>query len=459
MNARTIRPLACAIFALLMVTSPHQCFSAEQYVIEVSTGTSAAAGAHNAPATGTSSTERSRAIALGTEASQCADSGRRSSGLAEASILSRRVDKNSSSVRAVIAADASGGRSCFGFSGNDTVGQASAAATAKFTITFDADARAQPYELIVASPGSVEGVTTLVDVRDDKSESLMPNARDGRVPLVGGPGKVYTVMAQVGTALSDKGDCCGARVKADALLAMRLQRAPLMESLGMHFPRIWGGHDAKDGQFKQVGALMQEGRPHCTGTLIGADLVLTAAHCVYERDPALLSFVLGKNAWNPEAAIPVGSYRFPNGEQGFKFDQKSLIHDLAVVRLQTSVSVPGLGLLHSGLPSLDELKEQNKSLTFVGYGYRLVDESPADPGIKRFVEMPIDRLDDATFRNKVPGMNTCNGDSGGPAMFVRELDGKPQWVVAGITSGGDLECIQYGVNTRVDRYREWILLP
>src|SRR5207248_1940994 len=94
-------------------------------------------------------------------------------------------------------------------------------------------------------------------------------------------------------------------------------------------------------------------------------------------------------------------------------------------------------------------------LSFVGYGYELVDGSPGGLGVKRMAVIPLSQIAQKTMRYEDAAKNTCNGDSGGPALFIDSKDGG-HWVLAGVTSLGDRGCTDYGVDTRVDTYFKWI---
>lgn len=59
----------------------------------------------------------------------------------------------------------------------------------------------------------------------------------------------------------------------------------------------------------------------------------------------------------------------------------------------------------------------------------------------------------------VKGEDSCNGDSGGPLMVVKEGD-MPRWFVIGIVSYGALSCggdKVPAIYTRVSAYLPWIL--
>lgn len=458
------------LFAAILglVGSATTAVAQEQYTIQLVTSASASGTAYGVPSASEDHGERAYVNLQGSEDSQCMPFGRRSTAVAGATVLSRSVQQDSATVHAAINADAAGGhfrncvacgaKACIGILPNDTVSRASAKVGTVFTIAFDADARAQPYELIVNTPGSLQNVSAVVQVTDDEASILPVPPAGGKVTIQGGPGRVYTVSVKLDANVTNSGGCCNASALADALIGVRLVRAPLLENERIR-PRIVGGVNATTGQFQQVGALLQEGRPHCTATLIAEDTLLTAAHCVFGRDIKKLTFATGLNAWKPDGAAAVKAVRFPRGELGYAYNDKSLEHDIAVVKLFEKVSgAVGAVKLHTGVPAMSELLDKRRALTFVGYGYQLVDNSPADLGLKRYVDIPISELSTTTFKYNVPGVNTCQGDSGGPAMLAVEQGDKKEWVIVGVTSGGDLACLRYGRNTRVDHYLGWIAL-
>jgi hypothetical protein len=62
--------------------------------------------------------------------------------------------------------------------------------------------------------------------------------------------------------------------------------------------------------------------------------------------------------------------------------------------------------------------------------------------------MPIAKVWSTQFEYQTAGKNTCNGDSGGPAFA--NVNG--ELFLAGTTSYGDVNCTQYGVDTRADAF-------
>lgn len=170
----------------------------------------------------------------------------------------------------------------------------------------------------------------------------------------------------------------------------------------------------------------------CSGTLIGCNTFLTAAHCVCDTvgpecqtgpgapDPSQSLVFLQHVGFVPVTSIAVHpDYDFP-------------VADVAVLTLGTPVNgvaptpigetVPGLGL-----PG-----------TIVGFGRS--GGASYDYGLKRVGNVTtaactggISGVTSLCWTFTGSGANTCNGDSGGPLF----LDFGSGPVVAGITSGGD----------------------
>ncbi|MEM1030929.1 MAG: trypsin-like serine protease [Myxococcota bacterium] len=192
-----------------------------------------------------------------------------------------------------------------------------------------------------------------------------------------------------------------------------------------------------------VGALTRFGSSFCTGTLIGPRRVLTAAHCLEGVAAGSIRFAIGPDARAPEASLPVASVTpHPN------YNRFSLANDIAYVTLAQDAPVPPMGTLPQMDPSF-----VGQNFVHVGYGASN-GFSQTGSGIKRFVTMPVRGVQATTFSYGEPGRNTCNGDSGGPAFA--QVDG--ELLVAGVVSFGDATCSQFGVNTRVDAYADFLAI-
>ncbi len=211
--------------------------------------------------------------------------------------------------------------------------------------------------------------------------------------------------------------------------------------LGQSESTIVGG--AAETGYASVGAFVEDGETFCTGTLVSPTVIVTAAHCVEEiRSVRGLSFFFGADTNRPSrgASIPLASVH-PHPDYRTNEDA-----DIAVVILESASSVTPMALPSTNMSAA----WKGRDLLFIGYGITSATTDAA--GEKRSVEIPITDVNPLTFRYSGRGVNTCNGDSGGPALAQQA--GKNELV--GVTSWGDEDCREFGVNTRVDPYLAWI---
>ncbi|MCZ6568935.1 MAG: trypsin-like serine protease [Deltaproteobacteria bacterium] len=197
----------------------------------------------------------------------------------------------------------------------------------------------------------------------------------------------------------------------------------------------------------------------CSGTLIGCQTVLTAAHCV-DGATASNSFVFLQNV----GTVSVSSITIHPSYMGANFP----IADVAVLKLGSLVT----GVDPTEINQIDPSSViPGASGTIAGYGITLGSQN--DFGLKRF-----GRIKTANCNGSIPAgagntevicwdyetpvgspgddSNTCNGDSGGP-LFMDLGAGN---VVAGTTSGGfvddcDTDDHSYNVNVYTYRRSRW----
>lgn len=200
-------------------------------------------------------------------------------------------------------------------------------------------------------------------------------------------------------------------------------------------PRIVNGTHTQF--FPTTGALLLNSGGYlgaiCSGTLIGCDAFLTAAHCVCPGDTSCTPSPAPFRVFLQHAGIhAVDSIAV---HPSFLFAQRN---DIAVVRLVTPVSgIRPTAINTVGTPAL------GTAGTIAGFGVTRSSEN--DSGIKRSGRVSISScggqvpqsehvcwLYDKASRLPGDSSNTCSGDSGGP-LFVDFGAGD---VVVGVTSGG-----------------------
>jgi secreted trypsin-like serine protease len=406
---------------------------------------------------------RVSASEIGEESSMCQPFGRRGASDASATvdIVSRRPDSIGLSLSST--ARAAGGHYrtcgacaanlCVGIFGNDTQSRADALARASIAIQFDRQYRPINYLLKVGTSGA-KGLSLLLSGPQGVTRELSAGSNDGLL-IEGRPGATYYLTAVLRNTAENAGGCCKQEESAQARVDVQLLRAPVQYSNDRLGTYIAGGIQTT--AFPYVGALLLSGRPHCTGTLVGATTVLTAAHCLfgYRERWNDLTFVLGSNYQAPTAGpFSVIDAAYPEGiPAGYRYNDRSLEDDIGLVYLRDSPGAQAAPI-HRGTPVWDDVVRTARSLHFVGFGYNLADGEKFGAGIKREASWPVSSVGNRTMRFYVPGKNTCQGDSGGPSLL--ESDDGAALLVAGVTSSGDDSCQLGGINTRVDAYVPWL---
>ncbi|MGH9012123.1 MAG: S1 family peptidase [Acidimicrobiia bacterium] len=192
---------------------------------------------------------------------------------------------------------------------------------------------------------------------------------------------------------------------------------------------IIGGGPAVPGEFPFMAALLFEpaggsdfNKQFCGGSLIAADWVLTAAHCVEGTTANQLAVAVGRTFLSDSSQGQRRSVSavFVHPEYG---DPTGNAHDAALLRLTSAVT--GITPITLAGPSDEGLEAAGQMLTVIGWGTMRAGK-PLYPNELRKIDVPV--VSDASCRKVygasldpatevcagASGIDSCYGDSGGP---------------------------------------------
>jgi secreted trypsin-like serine protease len=230
------------------------------------------------------------------------------------------------------------------------------------------------------------------------------------------------------------------------------------DTLGEAEQEIIGGAYAGQNQFPYQVRLLVNGSHWCGGTIVNANWIVTAAHCVYGVNYQTIVVVAGDNILNTyeatEQSRTIAGYAY---HPSFGYSAGAPVHDVAVILLSSPLSlnyaVQPLALPGDAAPYT--------YLTASGWG-QTYQGSPQSNNLKyaNLPNNPVSYCNGYLARNLYAGYELCvgyyngveggcHGDSGGPLAGSGVLRGIVSW-------GRGTTCNSYTVFTDVVTYVPWI---
>ena len=186
------------------------------------------------------------------------------------------------------------------------------------------------------------------------------------------------------------------------------------------------------------------GTNYCTGTIVGPNNIITAAHC-FDQQGRVTAIQHGSSAKDVQGISDIRNHIHPS------YDDRQLSDDLAVVTFTGTLPDP---LAPVTIGTSDYVKP-GAAITYSAYGVREDGSRTTDDPLQ-IVKTTIETVNDSAkkFVDLGNSLTHCGGDSGGPVYS--ETKGILQ-LVGVISAGSSASCQNgKGINIKVPEYQGWM---
>ena len=223
---------------------------------------------------------------------------------------------------------------------------------------------------------------------------------------------------------------------------------------GSRAPRSVGLSPAEQLAIGWISNYMSPETTFCTGTLITSRIVITAKHCLRNRQANELTFGLGVEPENGPAMFEVSAIELhPEADAAMLFLAKDVMDTLVQIGRGMGLAETEVKPIPPNRHTLDDAEGEplfGRMVEVAGYGET---QNPEQTG-RYFASVELTDITDEFIvvnGNGVAGL--CFGDSGGPVLAIN-VRGKP--VILGVEHGGGDSCRGTDYLARLDKIRDWV---
>ncbi|XP_064090213.1 trypsin-1-like isoform X2 [Macrobrachium nipponense] len=244
--------------------------------------------------------------------------------------------------------------------------------------------------------------------------------------------------------------------------------APCQCGVVNRLARIVGGTETGINEYPWQVALTSSRtgtRPFCGGSLISADWVLTASHCVTGTKPRSLKVVVGDHNWSTTTETASVAYGVKRIIMHPQFNGNTLDYDAALIQLSSVIAFPSDNRIAPICLPTPGLLYENVTATVTGWG--TLTSGGSQPYVLYEVDVPtmsnavcsqsyVNQITDRMICAGVSGKDSCQGDSGGP-MVTDSQSGTHKEQIGIVSWGNGCALPNYpGVYSRVSEFVTWI---